>query len=107
LLVQEAETGVEGLRLARLSRPDVLLLDLRLPDIDGFDVMDRLRADPSTVGIPVIVCTSSVLTAHQRGRLDHARTILSKASLTRELMQRALADAWPADPHSGWREAIE
>jgi signal transduction histidine kinase len=95
LLVQEAETGTEGLRLARSSRPDVVLLDLRLPDIDGFDVIDRLRADQSTAGIPVIVCTSSVLADHQRGRLDHARTILSKATLTREAMQRALADAWP------------
>jgi CheY-like chemotaxis protein len=95
LLVQEAETGAEGLRLVRSSRPDVVLLDLRLPDIDGFEVMDRLRADPATAGIPVIVCTSSVLAGHQRSRLDHARTILSKATLTREVMQRALSEVWP------------
>jgi signal transduction histidine kinase/ActR/RegA family two-component response regulator len=95
LLVQEAQTGTEGLLLARSSRPDVVLLDLRLPDIDGFDVMDRLRANPSTAGIPVIVCTSSVLTAHQHSRLKHARTILSKAALTRDVMRRALIDIWP------------
>lgn len=75
LLVQEAETGAEGICLARLLRPDVVLLDLRLPDIDGFDVMDRLRADPMTADIPIIVCTSSVLAGHQRSRLSCARTI--------------------------------
>ena len=94
LRIQEADTGAEGLRLVRTWRPDVVLLDLRLPDIDGFDVMDRLCADPATAGIPVIVCTSSVLTAHQRDRLSHAQTILSKATLTREVMQRALGDVW-------------
>ena len=96
LLVQEAETGAEGLRLAKSLRPDVVLLDLHLPDIDGFDVMDRLGADPSTAGVPVVVCTSSVLTGHQRSRLNHARTILSKATLTRDVMQRVLAEVWPA-----------
>jgi len=90
LRVQEAETGADGLRLARSWRPDVVLLDLRLPDVDGFDVMDRLGADPATAGIPVVVCTSSVLTSQQRGRLAHARAILSKATVTREIMQRAL-----------------
>jgi CheY-like chemotaxis protein len=89
------------LRLARSWRPEVVLLDIRLPDIDGFDVMDRLRADPLTVDIPVIVCTSSVLGAHQRSRLSHARTILSKATLTREVMQRALSDVWLTDGPPG------
>ncbi len=94
---EEAKTGADGLRLARAWQPDVVLLDLRLPDIDGFDVMDRLHADPATAGLPVIVCTSSVLTQQQRGRLNYARAILSKATLTRELMQRTLGDIWPAD----------
>ncbi len=74
-----------------------VLLDLRLPDIDGFDVMDRLLADPVTAGLPIIVCTSSVLTQQQRDRLHHARAILSKATLTREIMQRTLGDIWPAE----------
>ncbi|HEY0181190.1 MAG TPA: ATP-binding protein [Rhodopila sp.] len=97
LLVQEAETGAEGLRLAQSSRPDVVLLDLRLPDIDGFDVMDRLKTDQATADIPVIVCSSSVLASHQRTRLSHARTILSRATLTREVMQCALAGVWAED----------
>jgi signal transduction histidine kinase len=95
LHAHEADTGLEGLRLARSLRPDVVLLDLRLPDIDGFEVLDRLRSDASTAGIPIIVCTSSVVPPHQRTRLTHARAILSKATLTRELMQRTLAGISP------------
>ncbi len=107
LQIQEAETGAEGLRLARSWRPDVVLLDLRLPDIDGFDVIERLSADPVTAEIPVIVCTSSVLSAHQRNRLNHARTILSKVTLTREVMQRALGNAMVSELPMGLRKAFE
>lgn len=107
LRIQEAETGAEGVRLARSWCPDVVLLDVHLPDIDGFDVIDRLRADPATAGIPVIVCTSSVLTHHQRARLGHARAILSKAALTREAMRHAVSGAWLSDPAFAMREASE
>jgi len=94
LTIREAETGAEGLRLARAAAPDAVLLDLRLPDIDGFAVMDRLRVDAATAGIPVIVCTSSVLTDAERARLGHARAILPKAALTRDTIQRTLNAVW-------------
>ncbi|PPQ28397.1 ATP-binding protein [Rhodopila globiformis] len=94
LRMREAETGAEGLRLARAGHFDAILLDLRLPDIDGAVVLDRLQADPALAEIPVIVCTSSVLGDVERRRLGHARSILSKASLTREGAQRALAAVW-------------
>jgi CheY-like chemotaxis protein/anti-sigma regulatory factor (Ser/Thr protein kinase) len=93
----EAETGREGLQLARARRPDLIVLDLRLPDIDGYAVMDQLQADPATAAVPVIVCTSSVLSDAQRGRLGRARSILSKASLTREVMHRAVGAVCQAD----------
>ena len=73
--------------------------------VDGFDVMERLSADPVTAAIPVIICTSSVLTSQQRGRLNRARGILSKATLTREVMQNALTEIWPADEPIAVREA--
>nr|WP_294505000.1 ATP-binding protein [uncultured Rhodopila sp.] len=97
LTIREAETGAEGLRLARADAPDAVLLDLRLPDLDGFAVMERLQADTATAGIPVIVCTSSVLTDVDRTRLGCARAILSKAALTRDAMQRALNGVWQDD----------
>jgi len=53
-----AEDGKTGLRLARQYLPDVLLLDLMLPDINGFDVCRQLRQDRATMLIPVIVVTA-------------------------------------------------
>ncbi len=50
-----ANTGEEGLRLARRHRPDAITLDLGLPDMDGWEVADRLRADPETCAIAVHV----------------------------------------------------
>ena len=46
--VVEAETGAQGLFRARSSPPDLIVLDLMLPDTDGFDVCRRLRGDPAT-----------------------------------------------------------
>jgi signal transduction histidine kinase/ActR/RegA family two-component response regulator len=97
LTIREAETGAEGLRQARAAVPNAVLLDLRLPDIDGFAVMDRLQADAVTASIPVIVCTSSVLTDAERSRLGHARAILSKAALTRDAVRLALNAVWQDD----------
>lgn len=80
--------------MASEQPPHLIILDLRLPDLDGFTVLDRLRAKPATADVPVIVCTSSTITPAERARLPDARVILSKASLTRDLMQRSLREAW-------------
>jgi DNA-binding response OmpR family regulator len=53
-----AEDGETGLRLARERIPDVVLLDLMLPDINGFDVCRRLRSDRATMTIPVVMLTA-------------------------------------------------
>lgn len=50
-----ATSGVEGLRTAVAAVPDAILLDAQLPDLDGFEVCRRLRGDPVTEGIPVIL----------------------------------------------------
>jgi DNA-binding response OmpR family regulator len=47
--------GAQGLKLARSVRPDLVLLDLRLPDVDGFTICQELVDDPETCGIPVII----------------------------------------------------
>lgn len=54
-----AATAAEGIEVARRRRPDVVLMDLRLPDLDGVEAMRRLAADERTAGIPV-VATSAV-----------------------------------------------
>jgi two-component system phosphate regulon response regulator PhoB len=56
--VLSAERGAEGLRLAQRERPDVVLLDLMLPDISGTEVCRSLKDDPSTRGIAVVMLTA-------------------------------------------------
>ena len=62
----EAETGEEGLRLARERHPALILMDIRLPGIDGITAFRRLRADPTTQSIPVMAMTASIMTAGPR-----------------------------------------
>jgi two-component system cell cycle response regulator DivK len=59
--VIETETGEEGVRLARERCPGLVLMDIRLPGIDGVEALQRLRAEPTTRGIPVMVMTASVM----------------------------------------------
>jgi two-component system cell cycle response regulator DivK len=57
----EAESGAEAFERAAVERPDVILLDIRLPDLDGPDVARRLKGDPRTAHIPVVALTSLAL----------------------------------------------
>jgi len=58
LLTLEAASGREGIAVALERRPDVILLDLRLPDMDGTDVARELTSNPGTAGIPVVALTA-------------------------------------------------
>jgi CheY-like chemotaxis protein len=58
----EAETGEEGVRLARERQPALILMDIQLPGINGIEALRRLRADPVTSSTPVIAVTASVMT---------------------------------------------
>lgn len=65
--VLPARTGAAGLARALADRPDLVVLDLQLPDIDGFQVLTALRADPSTAGLPVVAVTAYAMV----GDRDH------------------------------------
>jgi two-component system cell cycle response regulator DivK len=54
----EATTAEDGLALARAHRPDLVLMDVQLPGMDGVQALARLRADPATNGIPVVAVTA-------------------------------------------------
>ncbi|HUH98007.1 MAG TPA: pyridoxal-phosphate dependent enzyme [Anaerolineales bacterium] len=65
----EATNGKEGLKLVQREMPDLIILDLMMPEMDGFAVMDALKADPQTAEIPVIVATAKELTPEEKNRL--------------------------------------
>jgi CheY-like chemotaxis protein len=58
----EAETGEEGVRLARERQPALILMDIQLPGINGIEALHQVRADPVTRSTPVIAITASVMT---------------------------------------------
>ena len=58
----EAETGEDGVRLAREQGPDLVLMDIQLPGINGIEALRRLRADPATASIPIVAVTASAMT---------------------------------------------
>src|SRR5262245_63181397 len=64
----EAETGEEGVRVARERHPALILMDIQLPGISGIEALQQLRADPLTSPTPVITVTASVMT-HDRARI--------------------------------------
>jgi threonine synthase len=67
--ILEAANGKEGLELIQRELPDLIILDLMMPEMDGFSVMDVLRSRPETANIPVIVATAKELTADEKNRL--------------------------------------
>jgi signal transduction histidine kinase/CheY-like chemotaxis protein len=86
----EAATGREGLRRAREARPDVILLDLRLTDMTGLDVYERLGEEPSMADVPVVIVTSQRLSDDDRRRFRSEPIVLSKSSLTRDLLRTTI-----------------
>ncbi len=64
----EAGTGEDGVRLAKARIPDLVLMDIQLPGMDGIAALGELRTDPATRAIPVIAVTASAMT-HDRKKI--------------------------------------
>jgi two-component system, cell cycle response regulator DivK len=62
----EATTGEEGLDAAARERPDLILMDIQLPGIDGYEVTRRIKADPNLRQIPIIAVTSYALSGDDK-----------------------------------------
>jgi CheY-like chemotaxis protein len=74
--VDVARDGEVALQMARSSLPDIIFLDIRLPKLDGLDVLEALRADPKTQRVPVVILSSHsekelVERGAKLGALDH------------------------------------
>ncbi len=79
--IAEAHNGREGMELIRRHRPDLILLDMMMPDMDGFAVLDALKADEALRDLPVIVITAKELTQQERQRLQgQIKMLLQKGS---------------------------
>jgi CheY-like chemotaxis protein len=85
--VLEAANGPEGVALARWERPDLVILDLMMPEMDGFAVVEALREDPSTRSLPILVLTAKALTEEDRRRLNgRIERLLQKAGADPEAL---------------------
>jgi CheY-like chemotaxis protein len=73
-----APTGREGLALIRERQPSVVLLDLLMPGMDGFEVVEALRAEPGTKTIPVVILTSKSMTSQDKERLRGRITYVAR-----------------------------
>jgi CheY-like chemotaxis protein len=86
-----AADGQEALEAISQQRPDILLLDLLMPRLDGFAVIERLRQDAQYHHLPIIVLTAKTLTAAEYARLDQSvRTVIQKQGWGRDTLMQEL-----------------
>jgi uncharacterized protein (TIGR02266 family) len=86
--VLDAADGQQALELARAERPDLVLLDVRMPGLDGFQVAEALKSDPGTADIPVVFFTAVSGTSDKVRGLDLAEDYLAKPIDAEELKAR-------------------
>ncbi|KOR36729.1 MULTISPECIES: response regulator [Planktothricoides] len=77
--VLQASNGLDGLALAKNEKPDAILLDVMIPELDGIEIFRRLQADPKTQDIPVLFVTSKLKLKDPKNLLDLSQVkIVSK-----------------------------
>lgn len=82
--VQQATNGARALESIRASRPKLVLLDLMMPEMDGFELLEHLRGDPALASLPVIVVTAKELGVKERESLaERVGSIMQKGSYSR------------------------
>ncbi|TLN27514.1 response regulator, partial [bacterium] len=83
-----------GLELINAKMPDAILLDLFMPDLDGFAVLEQLRTNPKWSGIPVLILTGADLTADQHKQLNEfGKSMLSKGLMRENDLLTMLEEA--------------
>lgn len=89
----EADGAETGLRMAREQKPDVIILDLQMPAVDGFTALQELGSDSRTSMIPIIVSTSMTINAELRARLPAGTRLISKNTISRDNVSLFLREA--------------
>lgn len=97
-VVREVENGAQALAWLEEQTPCLIMLDLMMPEVDGFTVLAHIRATPATRKVPVIIVSGKVLTFEDVQRLDHARVVVQpKGILTAEEIVASLRQSLEAD----------
>ena len=92
-VVATAAGGEQGLKLALQNQPDLIILDLMMPRLDGFQVLARLRSDRRTLNIPVIVASAKELTVQERHFLqDGTAHFLTKSEYTPQRIRNLVGE---------------
>jgi len=85
----EAEDGAQGIAAAAAHRPDLILMDIQMPVLDGYEATRRLKADPALRGIPVIVVTSYALSGdEEKARAAGCDDYITKPYSPRQLLAK-------------------
>lgn len=85
--ILEGEDGESGLKMALEHHPDIILCDLMMPDINGYEVLKRLRANPDTAKIPFLVMTAAYTPlTRQEGLLEGADEVIQKPTPFEQLL---------------------
>jgi PAS domain S-box-containing protein len=98
--VLRAYGGRDGIDTARANRPGLIVLDLLMPEVSGFDVVEALKTEPGTATIPILVLTAKLLGANERALLNgHVQRIVAKSEFNQgrflSEVRRALAHSIP------------
>lgn len=98
--VESATNGLEAIDMTQRLKPDLVLMDLALPKLDGWEATRRLKSDPATAGIPVIALTGHALAGHaERAREAGCDSFITKPCVPDELVaeiSRVLGISSPA-----------
>ena len=86
--VVEACDGVEAVRFAREHQPDLIILDLHMPGLDGFGVIEELRRDPQFSATPIVALTASAM----QGDREHAMSVGFTGYVTKPIRLTALRE---------------
>jgi CheY-like chemotaxis protein len=83
--VMVADGGKAGLDMALKKKPDLIILDLMMPDVDGFEVVSKLREDPAASQIPILIYTAKNITSEDRERLQgNIQSIIQKGDFGKD-----------------------
>ncbi|MDE3076913.1 MAG: response regulator, partial [Chloroflexota bacterium] len=86
-----AENGMAGVHLARTESVDIVVLDLIMPGMNGFEVVRELRQSPETASLPIVICTAKELTPEERAELNgYVESIVGKSAEMTDLLSELL-----------------